>query len=243
MLTFPAKLRLISREATVQSFNFCTSQPGVCQWLVMQTPMDIISKIYPKHMNDLHSLRSMLRSVSRLSMYPCPGKWLSIGYVVMYYARIAHAFSARIKCRHCSCTYWSKAEYLEKPTPNPSSLESMPMPNKLLIQYQHLLPAPVDVDICQCLVAQNPWMKCQKLSQALNDHVVCDWNLRSFVRSSIHPCPDTGWQSGVRSCIMLELSTHLVQELNVGTVNKKKLNVFVTVDHRRNGFPRKRRSC
>ena len=30
---------------------------------------------------------------------------------------------------------------------------------------------------------------------------------------------ETGWQSGVRSCIMPGMPTHLVQELNVGTVH------------------------
>ena len=35
----------------------------------------------------------------------------------------------------------------------------------------------------------------------------------------MHPCPEKKWlQSGVRSCIMPGLPTHLVQELNVGTV-------------------------
>ena len=32
---------------------------------------------------------------------------------------------------------------------------------------------------------------------------------------------ETGCQSGVRSCIMPGLSTHLVQELNIGTVVTK----------------------
>ena len=42
--------------------------------------------------------------------------------------------------------------------------------------------------------------------------------LRSVVRLSMHPAEETGWQSGVQSCIMPGLPTHLVQELNIDTV-------------------------
>ena len=45
---------------------------------------------------------------------------------------------------------------------------------------------------------------------------------QSYVQLCCHPCihiQDTGWQSGVRSCITSGLPTHLVQELNVGTVH------------------------
>ena len=34
----------------------------------------------------------------------------------------------------------------------------------------------------------------------------------------MHPYPGDWWQSGVRSCIMPRLPTHLVQILTVGTV-------------------------
>ena len=49
-------------------------------------------------------------------------------------------------------------------------------------------------------------------------HEACESKLRSVVRSSMHPYPGKGWQSGVRSCIMPGLPANLVQELNVGTV-------------------------
>ena len=49
-------------------------------------------------------------------------------------------------------------------------------------------------------------------------HVACESKVYSVVRSFIHPWPKTGLQSDVRSCIMLGMPTHLVQELNVGTV-------------------------
>ena len=44
---------------------------------------------------------SNLRVVMRSSVHPYPGTWLAIGRAVLYYARLAHAFSAGIKCRHC----------------------------------------------------------------------------------------------------------------------------------------------
>ena len=42
---------------------------------------------------------SKLPSVVRSSMHPCPGNWLAHGHAVVYYARVAHACSAGIKCR------------------------------------------------------------------------------------------------------------------------------------------------
>ena len=33
-------------------------------------------------------------------MHPCPENRISIGRVVVYFARAAYAFSAGIKCRH-----------------------------------------------------------------------------------------------------------------------------------------------
>ena len=45
---------------------------------------------------------SMPRSVVRSSVHSCPGKWVAIGCAVVYRARAAPAFSARIKCRHCT---------------------------------------------------------------------------------------------------------------------------------------------
>ena len=48
-------------------------------------------------------------------------------------------------------------------------------------------------------------------------HVACESKLQ-HVCGVIH-IQATGWQSGLRSCVMRELSTHLVQEVNVGTVH------------------------
>ena len=46
---------------------------------------------------------SKLRIVVRSSMQLCPGKLVAIGHAVVYFAQTAHAFSAGIKCRHCTC--------------------------------------------------------------------------------------------------------------------------------------------
>ena len=50
-------------------------------------------------------------------------------------------------------------------------------------------------------------------------HVACESKLFSVVGHPLTNEQETGWQSGMRSCIMLGLPTHLVQELNVGTVD------------------------
>ena len=42
---------------TVRTFNSCTRRPDVCPCLVVQTPMDIMSQIYEKHIEDPRSLR------------------------------------------------------------------------------------------------------------------------------------------------------------------------------------------
>ena len=49
-------------------------------------------------------------------------------------------------------------------------------------------------------------------------HVVCESKLRLVVRSSMHPCPGNWVAIGMRSHILPRPPTHLVQELNVGTV-------------------------
>ena len=38
-------------------------------------------------------------------MHPCPGNFVAIGRVVVYYARASHTFSAVIKCRYCTTSY------------------------------------------------------------------------------------------------------------------------------------------
>ena len=46
--------------------------------------------------------KSTLLPVVRTSVHPCPENYVAIGRAVVYYELAAHAFSAGIKCRHCS---------------------------------------------------------------------------------------------------------------------------------------------
>ena len=48
---------------------------------------------------------SKVRLVIRSFLHPYPKTWVAIGHAIMYYARSAHIFSARIKCRHCISLY------------------------------------------------------------------------------------------------------------------------------------------
>ena len=51
----------------------------------------------------------------RSPVHPCSGNLVAIGHAVVYYARYAHAFSARITCRHCHPTL----------NPNPNRYQSL----------------------------------------------------------------------------------------------------------------------
>ena len=59
-------------------------------------------------------------------------------------------------------------------------------------------------------------------------HIACKTNLRSVVRfetvGRIH-AKDTGRKSGVLSCIMTGLPTHLVQGLNASTLYARMLEI------------------
>ena len=85
---------------TVRTFNSCTCRPAVCQCLVVQTLIEKVLKISKAHLMTQVRWNSKLRSVVRSSMHQCPGNWVAIGTVVMYYARAVQVFSAGIKCRH-----------------------------------------------------------------------------------------------------------------------------------------------
>ena len=92
-------------------------------------------------------------------------------------------------------------------------------------------------DVCHCLVVQIPIDNMSKNNPSTSmTHVACESKLRSVVRSFIHD-HETGLQSDVRSCIMLGLPTHLVQELNVVTVRSGTTGRHVLsfqAHHRRN---------
>ena len=47
--------------------------------------------------------KAKLRSVGNSSIHPCPENWVAMGHAVVYFAQAAHAFSAGIKCWHCTC--------------------------------------------------------------------------------------------------------------------------------------------
>ena len=73
--------------------------------------MDNISITYDKHINDPRSLRFKVTFSSRPFMHPCPGDWVAIEYVVVYFAQGAHEFSAGIKCWHYTVTVISDFIY------------------------------------------------------------------------------------------------------------------------------------
>ena len=90
-------LKINVGQITEQTFSSCTSQPDVFQCLVVQTPVDNISR--PSTTMTNVACESKLRPIVRSSMHPCPGNWVVIGRVVVYYVWSAHVFSAGIKCR------------------------------------------------------------------------------------------------------------------------------------------------
>ena len=89
----------IQLSGTVQTFNYCTGRQDVCQCLVAKTSTDNISKNKPSISMTHVAWESILCSVVRSSMQPCPG-W-QFGRAVVLYAMVAQALSAGIKCWHC----------------------------------------------------------------------------------------------------------------------------------------------
>ena len=87
---------------TVQTFDSHNSRPDVCQCLVVQTPMDNVSRKNKCTSMTHVPCESELGSVVRSSMHPYPGNLVAIGRADVYYAR---ASSAGIKCRHCTYYY------------------------------------------------------------------------------------------------------------------------------------------
>ena len=55
---------------------------------------------------------------------------MAIGHAVVYYSRAAHAFSAGIRCRHCTLAQTLKTHYLAS---IPGSLLSLKMKRKMSI--------------------------------------------------------------------------------------------------------------
>ena len=65
--------------------------------------------------------------------------------------------------------------------------------------------------VSQCLIVKNTWIICQKM---IKTH---QWPTELATQRYFHCEVIHAWKSGVRSCIMPEMLTHLVQKLNVGT--------------------------
>ena len=84
---------------TVQTFNFRTSRRGICQCLVVQSPMDNISE----EISQAHqcSLRIKVRFSCAVIGPSVPRNWVPIKHAVVYYAWAALIFGAGIKCWHC----------------------------------------------------------------------------------------------------------------------------------------------
>ena len=86
---------------TVHTFNVCSSQPDVCQCLVLQELIDNMSKNKPSTIMTHVAYESNLGYVMRSSLHPSLEKWVAIGRCVVYQALLAHTVSAGIKCQHC----------------------------------------------------------------------------------------------------------------------------------------------
>ena len=110
----PSPAAVCQPALTVQTFNSCTNRPDVCQSLVLQTPMDNMSKDKPSISVFHIAWKSKLRLVVRSSMHPCPGNWVAIGRVVVFFARlpmhlvqelnvgtVSHAFAVALKLSSC----------------------------------------------------------------------------------------------------------------------------------------------
>ena len=88
--------------ATVHAFNSCTSRPDVCQCLVVQIPIDNMSKNKPS--TSMTHVQMQLANQSHVQLWGHSyiHRLVTIGRAVVFYARAAHACCAGIKCRHCS---------------------------------------------------------------------------------------------------------------------------------------------
>ena len=98
-----AQVRYLLNYST--EFHSCTSRPDVCQFLVVQTTMDKMSKNKSSTSLTHVACESMLRSVVRSSIHPCLRNCAAIRCAVVYYAWGAQSFSAGIKWWHSSTVH------------------------------------------------------------------------------------------------------------------------------------------
>ena len=115
----------ILTRSTVHISNYCTCRPDVYHCLVVQTPLDKLSKNKPSTSTTHVACKSKLLSFVRSYMYmhPCLGNWVAIGRVVVYITVLI--FSAGIKCRQYMLTVEAIGKNRESPQ----------------LQCRHLIPA------------------------------------------------------------------------------------------------------
>ena len=95
------------------------------------------------------------------------------------------------------------------------------------IEYSHLIPAPVDRTSASTRLYKHHLVSCQRnKSNTSMTYVTCESRLSSVLKLSMHLCQETRWRPGMRSCIIPGLPTHVVQELNVGTVRPRQFNIL-----------------
>ena len=84
-----------------------------------------------------------------------------------------------------------------------------------LLEYRHLIPAPVDRTSGSDWLYKQPWLTCQENKPSTSmAHIACTSKLRSAKVIHASMPRKNWWKSDVRSCILPGLPTHLVQELN-----------------------------
>ena len=76
---------------TVQTFNSCTSRLDISQCIVVQTPLNNVSKNKPDTSMTHVAYESKVHLIVRSSMHPWPRNWVTTGRVVVYHARAARA--------------------------------------------------------------------------------------------------------------------------------------------------------
>ena len=102
-------------KCTVQPLNFCTSRSNVCKRLVVKKVMLRCQENNPNTSMTYVVCESKLHSVVRSSIQLCQGNWVASGHIVVYYAWAAHAFSAGVKCQHCTHPFSLKGK-IEQPS-------------------------------------------------------------------------------------------------------------------------------
>ena len=86
---------------TIQTINSCNSRPDICQCLIVQAPIDNMSKNKPSTLMTQVACESRLCSVVRSEITHSQETRFKIKGAVVYFALAAHTFSVGIKCQYC----------------------------------------------------------------------------------------------------------------------------------------------